>query len=147
MKYVITIILFLTLRSCSLRIPSLSVTDKYLSVTKPGSSWALVEIEVLVIDSVFEYPTKEVFIQSVIGVNRKTNKAVTANGKATIFFSIKNRKYKWKIRDNLYSANVMFSEVFSIKPNTWYRLSSSNASYGTRLSSDRQRAPGRQSAL
>lgn len=129
MKYIIIPYLFIALSSCVFKIPALEISDKYISVKKPGQSWALAEIEVVKMDSIFGYPKIEKFIKSFVIVDSKDKKVF--NGNSSIKFSFNNirKDYQWKINNDLYLQNISYEYKIEIKPDTWYKLSSQNCSY------------------
>ena len=69
MKYIIIPFLFIALSSCVFKIPALEISDKYISVKKPGQSWAFAEIKVVKMDIIFRYPKIEKFIKSFVMLN------------------------------------------------------------------------------
>lgn len=127
MGHSVTIILLLFIThffgGCFLRAPSATMTDQYISVKNPGQYWGLSEIHAVEIDNLFNYPSKEEYLSSYTVVKRRNNKQVDGNSKLKTFFSKKNNRYYWKVRRNPLLADYKINDTISLKPHTWYKLS------------------------
>ncbi len=129
MRYLPVILLTLTLQSCFLRPPSLTLTDQYIQLKNPGQSWALMELKEVKLDSIFGYPKQEVFVKSYIIVKTKDGRKIRDHSKIKLYFNNSNRKYQWKHFHDFTLQQTSLSDSIALKPFTWYSLSSSKASY------------------
>jgi len=127
MKYLFIVII--SMQSCIFRVPSLKITDKFIAISKPGSSWALVEINKVELDSIFGYPKEDGFVRSFTIVEKKAGKKIPPNSKVKIFFANTNKRYEWKIYNDFYLQSYHLTDSIVIKPNSWYALGSDNCSY------------------
>ena len=109
----------------------MTITDEFVEINKPGQQFGLIEIEALSIDSIFGYPNEERPIRAMTLMNRATGKQISDNSYAKVFFSKKNKKYSWSVRNNVFLADQVIKDTILIKPNTWYRLSKEKGTYNT----------------
>ena len=129
MRYLLSIVTVILFQSCFLRVPALTITDKYIEVKNPGQSWAMAEVEALTLDSIFGYPKEEKFIRSYVFVKTTTDEPIENTAKQRMYFHNKKKKYKWKQYTDIMLQDFSYSDTINIKPFTWYVLMSSRAGY------------------
>jgi hypothetical protein len=119
---IILISSLLLLGSCN-KEPSAKMTDEYIEIVKPGQICGLVELKQAIVDSVLGYPVQEEDGIAYSIVERNSKKVINDNAAAKIYFSKKHKRYMWKIWDGLFLSDFYYSDTISLKPDTWYRLS------------------------
>lgn len=116
----------LGLQSCFLRAPSLSMTDKYMTVVNPGDSWFLAEVQPVTMDSAFNYPADTRVVLNYNLVKRRNNASINGNKYLKINFNKRYARYKWMYYYDYKDRNHYFSDTLALKPFTWYNLFSRN---------------------
>lgn len=106
-----------------MNMPTAKMTNTYIEIVKPGQSLGLVEIKAITIDSTFGYPAEERELVAYTIVDRKTHKMISPDASIKMYFNKKNDRYCWQVSPDLFSADAYYTDTITIKPYTWYRLS------------------------
>jgi hypothetical protein len=122
--YILIIFIGLFVLSGCLRKPSIEITDEYLSVVNPGQIFGMQEVIIKKFDSINNCPVDEDEASSYTIVNRSNKKQVKGRSSAKVYFEKKHRRYQWKYSPDPVMADHVYLDVLSLKPNTWYRVSS-----------------------
>jgi hypothetical protein len=116
----LTFLYFFPLTGCFLREPEVRMTDEYIEVVNPGQFVNLNLVNVLTMDSLKHYPSKDDVVSSYTIAERNNNKDLKGNISFKMYFDKKNSNYYWKAYKDLFLANYEVKDTIHLKPNSWY---------------------------